>query len=264
MKARSFVAFAITASVIGAAKASNHSFYGCDHSDMDPHCTYKTQNEWTYMVLSQTWEGTFCNDGCCLLPSGATGLTSGVTIHGLWPNYEKGYPSCCKCSYTDAEVDNYMTSNAQMYRDLNTYWPSLKKCKFVSYEWRKHGTCAASVYDGERGYADYFNTVITLHKRWNLYKILSDAGIKPSNTTRYPATKITKAIEAAVGKTVALTCSSGKLAEIRICIGRPTSATKLNPSPIDCATSVWNGCSSKDTIILPPPILNLARGSCKI
>ena len=253
--------FLIAASIV---KALGQETNACDHSDMNPNCKYKTQNEWTYMVLAQTWEGTFCSDGCCVLPSSSTKLNSGVTLHGLWPNYASGYPSCCKCSYSDSEVDNYMNSNAQLYKDLNTYWPSLKKCKFVSYEWRKHGTCAASVYNGDKGYADYFNTAINLHKRWDLYNIILNAGIKPSNTTKYPASKIVKAIEAKVGKAVALSCSSGKLAEIRICIGRPTSSTKLNPSPINCTSSVWNGCKSSSSIIVPPAIFNLKKGTCKL
>lgn len=262
MKASKILAIALCI-LAAATKAFGDDFTSCDHGDMNPNCNYKAQDEWTFMVLAQTWEGTFCNDGCCVLPSSISKLTSGVTIHGLWPNYDSGYPSCCKCSYTETEVDNYINNNAQMYRDINTYWPSLKKCKFIHYEWAKHGTCAASVYNGDTGYADYFNTAITLHKKWNLYSIITSA-VTPSNTTKYPASKITSAIEKKVGTSVALSCSSGKLAEIRICFEHPTSATKLNPNPINCSSSIWNGCTSSSTIIVPPALLNLDKGTCNL
>ena len=219
----------------------------CEHGNMDPGCTYTTQSEFSYLMFVQTWSGTFCRDGCCLLPNGISSVPTGFTIHGLWPNYDTGYPSCCKSPFTASQIEAAM-KNDSTRRQISTHWPSFKKCHFVQYETEKHGTCAADVYSGSTGLTDYWSAAISLHGRWNIQDILRKNGITPSDTAVYTLSEIKSAISNAIGARANVVCDSDDndlLAEVRICLARPsTSEQKFNPKVIDCPSSVMSSMMS--------------------
>lgn len=52
-------------------------------------------------------------------------------VHGLWPQYQRGYPSNCKVD--PAKVD------AINKADIKSYMPS---DFLIKHEWKKHGTCS--------------------------------------------------------------------------------------------------------------------------
>ena len=239
---------AAVALLAGAALAA------CPSGNMDAGCNYKEQTKADFVMMVETWPGTFCNDGCCKMPDGYSTPTE-FTIHGYWPNYNSGYPACCKSSYQEGDISDIF-KDAAMEKKLNTYWPALKRCKFVEYEFEKHGTCAMNVYNGTSGVKDYLNAALNLREKYNLLEILADAGIKPSDSTKYPASQIREAISAAVGAEVVVTCTSGQLAEVRICT-QPTPANKELPDLIDCPST--SQCNSN---ILIPTIPDMEQGGC--
>ncbi|KAH3765991.1 extracellular ribonuclease LE [Pelomyxa schiedti] len=229
----------------------------CSYSNMSASCKYTTQPEWTWMMFVQSWPGTFCDDGCCRVPATISSIPTGFTIHGLWPNYDgNSYPSCCTCDYTEDEIMNLIDSNPTLRKQLDTYWPAMKNCEFVQYEYEKHGTCAASVYSGTNGPVDYWNVALNLRIKYDLYQILLDAGVKTStssNKVKYSlSTVIIPALEKALGYTPFATCDSSdttQLSDIRICVTR-NETEKTDPplfdcpstiisSEMNCASSVW-------------------------
>ena len=205
-------------------------------------------------MFVQTWSGTFCHDGCCVLRTGVSSIPTGFTIHGLWPNYNDGYPACCKSSFTSSQIDAEMQDSSTR-KQISTHWPALKKCHFVKYETEKHGTCAADIYSGETGLKDYWAAAIALHGRWNMQDVLRRNGITPSDTTVYTLTEIRTAISKAVGARANVVCDSTNsdlLAEIRICLARPSSSSeKFNPKVIDCPSAVMSSNCKEKRVILP-------------
>jgi len=236
----------------------------CQKGDMDSGCTFTAQKDWAYMVMVESWPGTFCDDGCCHLPADVGTTPSGFTMHGMWPNYEgKDYPSCCESPYTREDILNSIFEDKSLKKELDTHWPSLKRCKFVLYETEKHGTCAATVYNGTKGYLDYWRAAMNVLKRYDLAATLRKRGIVPSETAYYTEDEIKEAIEPVIGARVNLHCATGnskRLSEVRICLKRPeTEQEKLNPVPFNCPR-VETSCNSKHIEL--PPLDTLPTGTC--
>ena len=236
----------------------------CQHGDMDAACTFTDQPDWAYMVFVESWPGSFCNDGCCSLPAGINVNPTGFTLHGMWPNYEgKDYPSCCSSPYTRENILESIHDNPSLKKELDTLWPTLKRCKFVLYETEKHGTCAATVYNGTKGYLDYWNAAINVMHRFDLATELRKNGIVPSKSDYYSVAEIKAVIEPLVGAKVNLHCATDNnklLSEVRICLKRPTTeAEKRNPVPFDCPR-VETSCRTNHVEL--PPLDGLKTGEC--
>ncbi|PNT05262.2 hypothetical protein POPTR_014G174400v4 [Populus trichocarpa] len=181
------------------------------------------QREFDYFALSLQWPGTYCRhtrhccsqNACC---RGANAPTE-FTIHGLWPDYNDGtWPACCtRSDFNEKEIST-------LHDALEKYWPSLScgspsschgtKGSFWAHEWEKHGTCSSPVVHDEYS---YFSTTLNVYFKYNVTKVLNEAGYVPSNSEKYPLGGIVSAIENAFHATPQLVCSKGDLEELRLC-----------------------------------------------
>ncbi|XP_052179721.1 ribonuclease 2-like [Diospyros lotus] len=181
------------------------------------------QREFDYFLLSLQWPGTLCRRSlnCCSSNACCRGSNAPTefTIHGLWTNYNDGtWPACCSCSNFDIKEISTLVDT------LEKYWPSLTcdswptcdggKGLFWAHEWEKHGTCSFPVIQGEY---NYFLTTLNLYFKYNVTKVLNDAGYVPSNSERYPLGGIISTIQNAFHATPSLTCSDGAVEELRLC-----------------------------------------------
>jgi ribonuclease T2 len=83
-----------------------------------------------YYVLSLSWSPEYCAGRGGKDPvQCATGRQLGFVLHGLWPQFERGYPEGCGRAKLPAAVRN-------QYESL---YPSPK---LIGHEWNKHGTCS--------------------------------------------------------------------------------------------------------------------------
>ncbi len=84
------------------------------------------QRPFDYYLMSLSWSPEFCatrpEDRQC-------GRGYGLVLHGVWPQYTKGYPSSCSNERISAQL-------LQQFPDL---YPSQK---LAFHEWQKHGTCS--------------------------------------------------------------------------------------------------------------------------
>lgn len=79
-----------------------------------------------FYVLSLSWSPEFCN----IKPEERQcGRGYGLVLHGLWPQFERGYPQSCS---------KERVSNAVL-RDYADIFPDKK---LAIHEWKKHGTCS--------------------------------------------------------------------------------------------------------------------------
>ncbi|KAG0293603.1 ribonuclease T2-like [Linnemannia gamsii] len=178
-------------------------------------------------------------DGCCVPTMGlillvqqwynGLGPANEFTIHGLWPDTcsgGQGPANGCDAARVYSDIDtrlrNYPATPAGFMDDLNTYWGSYKgdNNAFWSHEWSKHGTCvstlaptcAGSSYVQDQDVFNYFKTTLALRKQYNLYSVLSGAGINPGSTP--DSDDMHAAIKAAYGVDAQINCASGVLSEI--------------------------------------------------
>ncbi|KAF4973856.1 hypothetical protein FZEAL_9174 [Fusarium zealandicum] len=177
-------------------------------------------------------------DTCCFIPAGQIlqtqfwdtkpvgGPSDSWTIHGLWPdNCDGSYPQFCDSSreYSNIKeiVSEFLGNSTLSY--INKYWVSEdgNNESLWEHEFSKHGTCISTLepdcytgYETGAEVADYVKTTVSLFKTLPTYKWLADAGIKPSTSQTYTASKIQNALEAQHGAGVTIGCDGNDLNEV--------------------------------------------------
>lgn len=186
----------------------------------------ETPGEFDYWVLALSWSPEYCRrnltDEQCREPHG-------FIVHGLWPQYEKGYPDFCKTLST--HVPDAL--EARMLRTM----PSRK---LVRHQWKKHGSCSGL------DVTEYFQE---MERAAGRIAIPLDY---TSPEAHLPSTL--KAIEQAFGAVnpeldpdeIAVRCSGRYLREVHICLDRDFS-------PRSCGADVRDSCRKPEVILRPVP-----------
>ena len=124
-------------------------------------------------------------------------------VHGLWPQYEKGYPEYCQ------------RPSPRLARNIMSSMLDLMPAPGLIYnEWDKHGTCSGL---GERRYFE------TIRKARAAVKIPDDFLQLPDARTLSPAEveeafiKVNPGLKASG---IAVTCNRKRLSEVRICMSK--------------------------------------------
>lgn len=88
-----------------------------------------TNANFDFYVLALSWSPDFCAEHGDQDPQQcAIGKKLGFVLHGLWPQYDRGYPSDC--------------SNVRLSSDLRARYAGLfASSSLMDHEWEKHGTC---------------------------------------------------------------------------------------------------------------------------
>jgi ribonuclease I len=103
-----------------------------------------TPGDFDYYVLSLSWSSGFCETPAGERARGQcdAGANLGFVVHGLWPQYEHGYPSDCGPA---ARFPSRMALDS-----AQGLYPSEGLAR---HEWQKHGTCSG------KSPTDYFADV---------------------------------------------------------------------------------------------------------
>ena len=85
-----------------------------------------------FYVLSLSWSPGFCATGGAekARDQCRRGADVGFTVHGLWPQYDHGFPSDCRGAASPPR--DALAQTAGVYPDE----------RLARYEWRRHGTCS--------------------------------------------------------------------------------------------------------------------------
>lgn len=180
-----------------------------------------------YYVLALSWQPTWCSttgddrDA----PECRDGTARDFSVHGLWPQYERGWPQDC----TTPERDPSRRESAAMADVMGSGG-------LAWYQWKKHGRCsglsAAGYYDATRQAAE--GIVIP--------PVLDDLA---RDVAAPPAVIKEAFLEAnpdldADGVTIA--CRDGALTEVRICLTRGLE-------PRTCAPDARRDCDAPRLLI---------------
>jgi ribonuclease T2 len=172
----------------------------------------RRQNEpgqFDFYVLALSWSPSFCES------SGERGTPPqqqcgarpySFVVHGLWPQYEKGFPEFCE--QPPPRLDRNIVSSML---DL------MPAPRLIFNEWDKHGTCS-----GLNPRA-YFETIRKARARVKI----PDVYIDPKQILTVTPDEVEEAFVAAnpglTRDAIAVTCDSRRLSEVRICVDKDLS-----------------------------------------
>jgi ribonuclease T2 len=161
--------------------------------------------DFDFYVLSLSW-----SPGFCRTPAGArargqcdSGAGLGFVVHGLWPQYEQGYPQDC--------AFGAQTPSRIALQGAAGVYPSEGLAR---YEWRKHGVCAG------KSPTDYFADV----RRARDAIVIPAPFQKATADQSWTSIDIERAFIAANNRLrpgmMGVACARGALQEVRICFSR--------------------------------------------
>ncbi len=182
-----------------------------------------------YYVLSLSWSPTWCalEGEARGSPQCAAAADHGWVLHGLWPQYHRGWPAHCHTSHrppsramTDGMADIMGTSGLAWY------------------QWKKHGTCSGL------SAADYFALSREAYARVARPEVFR----KLTDPVKLPASVVEEAfLEANPGwqaDMLTITCRDGRIQEARLCLSRDLR-------PVPCGRDVARDCPLQDALFAP-------------
>ena len=167
-----------------------------------------------YYVLSLSWSPSWCaaEGAGSDAPQCDPGRRTGFVVHGLWPQYERGWPDFC----TTAQRDPTRRESRGMEELMGS-------AGLAWYQWQKHGRCS-----GLSG-PDYYRATRNAAAGVGIPQVLA---MLPRDV-RLDASVIEDAfIETNPELTrdgITVTCKDGQLQEVRICLTRDLEPRSCGP-----------------------------------
>lgn len=159
--------------------------------------------DFDFYVLALSWSPSYC-EIAGNPDSRQCNEAGGFIVHGLWPQYENGYPENCP-----SRMDRWVSG--AIVDSLRDIMPS---GGLVGSEWRKHGLCS-----GLRQ-ADYFDLVREAYNKVTIpeafLKLIRDQTSPPGAVE----SAFIDANPGLVSGSIAVTCKENALAEVRVCLTR--------------------------------------------
>ena len=182
-----------------------------------------------FYVMSLSWSPTWCAENPDESGAQQCKRRMGLIMHGLWPQFERGYPADCPSQ----EPDRIPDTLARSYLDL------IPSVGLMGHEWRKHGTCSGLSQD------DYLATARAAREKINIPEELK-ADTAPSSLPvdgiEQELVKINPGLSL---KAVSVTCTNQMLDEIRICMTKDLQFR-------DCGDAGRSSCRL-NTVSIPSP-----------
>ncbi|SEP64380.1 ribonuclease T2 [Solimonas aquatica] len=180
-----------------------------------------TPGQFDYWVLSLSWIPEFCKiepgDSQCKYPS------NGFYVHGLWPQYERGYPAYCA---PREQVPEDMVLRLQ---------PIMPTRELIQYEWNKHGSCSGLSQEEYFMQLERARRAIAIPEQYQApeqYQVDSAFNIKQAFLAVNPSFD---------DQSLVLQCHGKFLREVRVCFN-------ADLEPRACGRDVEDKCRDKITI----------------
>jgi len=183
--------------------------------------------DFDYYVMALSWSANWCaqtgddrDDPQCDAGRGVTWV-----VHGLWPQYEDGYPSYCRT--VERDPSRGQTSDmADVFGGAGSAF----------YQWKKHGRCAGL------SASAYYDTARQAMGSITLPPVF--AGL--TKDIKLPASVVEDAfLEANPGMQrdqITITCNDGMIQEARICLTKDLELRR-------CGDDTIRDCRKKDAVM---------------
>jgi ribonuclease T2 len=197
----------------------------------------KARNEagdFDYYMLVLSWSPTYCE------AQGENGRDGGqqcsgarpyaFVLHGLWPQYEDGWPENCPARERPWVPDD----------QINKMLDVMPSRSLVIHEYKKHGVCSGLTPEA------YFDNA---RKLFQGVKI-PERYVRPGESLSVAPADIVQdfltANPALQNNEISLSCNRGKLREVRLCFSRD-----MKPRACGAAETRRKSCTL-DKVVLPP------------
>lgn len=182
-----------------------------------------------YYVLSLSWSPSWCalEGDARNSPQCDPAEDYGWVLHGLWPQYHRGWPSYCP------------TVEPHPSRRMSTEMVDIMGSSGLAWhQWKKHGSCSglsASAYYALSRQA--YGSVV----RPPVFRKLEKPVRLPAKIVEEAFLKANPGMEPDM---VTVTCKSGRIQEVRICLSKDLT-------PVPCGQDTVRDCSMKDALFDP-------------
>jgi ribonuclease T2 len=158
-----------------------------------------TPGDFDFYVLSLSWSPSYCESADRPDPEQCATGDKGFVVHGLWPQYERGYPDYC------ADTPRLPPSIVSSIADLMPRG-------LAEYQWRKHGVCAGI--RPER----YFELVRRAYGRIDIPDVYEPLEVDSRTSPQAIEQAFLAANPGMSERGIAVTCSRSGAVEVRICM----------------------------------------------
>ena len=193
------------------------------------HAEDDAAGDFDYFVMALTWSPNWCalegdarrDDQCHARHA------YGFTLHGLWPQYESGYPSGCRSTQRDpsraetAAMTDIMGSGGLAW-----------------YQWKKHGRCTGLTAH------DYFATARRAYGALRLPDVFQRLNRRITLPARVVEDAFVEANPALPRDAITVTCDAGMIQEVRLCLTKDLA-------PRRCGDDVIRDCRMTDAVMEP-------------
>jgi len=188
-----------------------------------------TAGDFDYYVLALSWSPNWCalEGDSRGSPQCDDDADFGWVLHGLWPQYEDGWPQDCRHSFRNPSRGD-TAAMADIMGTSGLAW----------HQWNKHGSCSGLSPD------DYFALSREAYGKITRPQVLRDL----DRPVTLPASLIEEAFirdnPFLSEDQITITCRSGRIQEARICL-----TTDLEPR--ECGVDVIRDCTLDDALFDP-------------
>jgi ribonuclease T2 len=164
--------------------------------------------EFDFYVLSLSWSPSFCEAASERGNSGRSQTQCGgrpfsFVVHGLWPQYERGFPEYCE------RPAPRLARNV-----MNSMLDLMPAPGLIFNEWDKHGTCSGL---GERAYFETIRKARATVKIPEEFLQLSEPKTIAPGDIEEAFIKVNPGLSSSA---ISVTCDSRRLSEVRVCLSK--------------------------------------------
>ena len=185
--------------------------------------------EFDYYVLALSWSPSWCaiEGDARNSPQCDPRHDYGWGLHGLWPQYHRGWPAFCRT--TEPHPTRRMSNEME---DI------MGSSGLAWYQWKKHGTCSGLTA------AQYYALSRRAYESVNRPQIFR----KLDRSVKLPASVVEEAFLKAnpdwEPDMLTITCRDGRIQEARLCLSKDLR-------PVPCGRDAVKDCRMKDALFDP-------------
>ena len=156
-----------------------------------------------FYVLSLSWSPSYCEaEGEDANPQQCKAARPyAFVVHGLWPQYERGFPEDCQTS--EPKVSN---------ETLRTLYDLMPSAGLIRHEWTSHGACTGL------SQSDYFAVLRAAREKIAIPEQFRQIDAYLTVAPGDAEAAFVKANQSLPGDGIAVTCDKRFLREVRICM----------------------------------------------
>lgn len=189
--------------------------------------------DFDYLVLSLSWSPTYCDgpEARDDVQQCGLGKRFAFVVHGLWPQYDRGWPEYCRTAET------WVPQSA-----IDAMLPVMPSKRLIIHEWKKHGSCLGLSME------KYFLATRLLFQKVKIPARYLSPTQPVLTTPQQLVTDFVKTNRNLGPSMISVQCGNSRdrarLSELRICIDRRGDFRQ-------CGANEARQCQAK-TLVMPP------------